>query len=265
VSGYPNVVTANLSAHDIEDYNRDGYLIVKGPVVEPATVDAICRFAEDAYATSPLTESGETPQLINCPHWGNPIVFDWLFDAAVLDIIESLIGPNIGLFASHFLRKPSGSGKRVPWHEDSSYWRSMIEAPMRIVSINLALEPWTTANGCLRVIPGTHANGFSDYKEVSNPEEQVFPAEILAEQMDESAAVDLVLDRGDISIHEAQIVHGSNANTSDTGRSAFAMRYFPTSVKIKDNPDFSIYLARGVDLGGNHFADPDPGRHGERR
>ena len=133
----------------------------------------------------------------------------------------------------------------------------MIEAPMRIVSINLALEPWTTENGCLRVIPGTHANGNSDHKQVSNPEEQVFPAEILAEQMDESAAVDLVLDRGDISIHEAQIVHGSNANTSDTSRSAFAMRYFPTSVKIKDNPDFSIYLARGVDLGGNHFTDPD--------
>jgi ectoine hydroxylase-related dioxygenase (phytanoyl-CoA dioxygenase family) len=106
------------------------------------------------------------------------------------------------------------------------------------------------------VIPGTHANGYSDYAEVSNPGEQFFPAEILPAQMDESAAVDLVLDPGDISIHEAQIVHGSNANTSDTGRSAFAMRYFPTSVKIKENPDFSIYLARGEDLAGNHFADP---------
>ncbi|MCJ8331557.1 MAG: phytanoyl-CoA dioxygenase family protein, partial [Lentisphaeria bacterium] len=167
-----------------------------------------------------------------------------------------LIGPNIGVFASHYLRKPAGTGKRVPWHEDSSYWKYMIEAPLRVVSINLALVPWTRENGCLRVIPGTHTNGYSDYEEVSNPGEQVFPAEILAEQMDESAAVDLVLDAGDISIHEAQIVHGSNANTSDTGRSAFAMRYFPTSVKIKENPDFPIYLARGVDLGGNIYSDP---------
>jgi len=42
-----------------------------------------------------------------------------------------------------------------------------------------------------------------------------------------------------------------------TSRSAFAMRDFPASVKIKDNPDFSIYLARGIDLEGNHFSDPD--------
>ncbi len=250
-------MTAKLSAQNIEDYNRDGYIILKGPVIDAATFDAIRSFSEDAFAALPVDESGESRQLINCPHWEHPCVFEWLLDSALLDIIESLIGPNIGLFASHFLRKPPGTGKRVPWHEDSSYWKYSIEAPMRIVSINLALHPWTPQNGCLRVIPGSHASGDSDYREVENPEEQVFPSEILPEQVDESAAVDIVLEPGDISIHEAQIMHSSNPNTSETMRSAFAMRYFPTSVKIKDKPDFPIYLARGTDLAGNHFTETD--------
>ena len=50
------------------------------------------------------------------------ILTDAVLDDSVLDIVESLIGPDIALWSSHFIAKPAGVGKRVPWHEDSAYW-----------------------------------------------------------------------------------------------------------------------------------------------
>ena len=58
-----------------------------------------------------------------------------LFADEVLDIIEPLIGPDIALFSSHFICKPRGNGKRVPWHEDSFYWRGMMQQPIEVCTV----------------------------------------------------------------------------------------------------------------------------------
>src|SRR5262249_40716024 len=147
-------------------------------------------------------------QLIDCPHWHEPRMFAWLFAPEILNLVEPLIGPDIGLFACHLLWKPPSVGKRVPWHEDSAYWKGVLE-PMTVASITLALEPSTPENGCLRVIPGSHRHGYSDYDPVENPEEQVFGIEVRADQMDESQGVDIVLQPNDASFHDGKIIHGS--------------------------------------------------------
>ena len=68
-----------------------------------------------------------------------------------LDVVESLIGPDIALWSSHFLCKPAGTGKRAPWHEDSAYWGQVLD-PMEVVTIWLAIDPSTPENGCMRVL-----------------------------------------------------------------------------------------------------------------
>ena len=43
-------------------------------------------------------------------------------DQRLLDIAKLFIGPNIALFASHYIAKPPGEGQAVLWHQDAHYW-----------------------------------------------------------------------------------------------------------------------------------------------
>jgi hypothetical protein len=56
----------------------------------------------------------ERPEAMNVPHFMDTALFEWLFDDAVLDLVEPISGPDIALFSSHFICKPQGNGKRVP-------------------------------------------------------------------------------------------------------------------------------------------------------
>jgi len=254
-------MTYRPSAREIEQYRRDGYLMIHKPIFE---IDDFERLKE--YMIGKLDEAtspnGARVQLVDCPHWRDAKIFEWLMAAEMLDLVEPLIGPDIGIFACHLLQKPAGVGKRVPWHEDSAYWQQVLK-PMEVASVSIALEPSVKANGCLRVIAGSHRNGYSDYEPVERPEEQVFPMEIKRSQYDESKAVDIEIQPNEASIHHVRIIHGSNPNSGTQRRAVLTARYFPTHVKFdreshphfREHP-FHIFLARGRDKAGNRYSEP---------
>jgi ectoine hydroxylase-related dioxygenase (phytanoyl-CoA dioxygenase family) len=251
------MMSNGLTTEQLDEYHEGGYLIYADPVFSAEKFTALRQHAEDCYTRAAASASGKPHQLIDCPHWWDPSMFKWVFSDELLDIAESLVGPDIGVFACHFLRKSPGVGKRVPWHEDSAYWKSLLE-PMEVASITVALEPAGVDNGCMRVIRGSHHNGYSDYEPVEDPEENVFGVEIRPEGIDESQAVDLTLKPNQASIHDAKIIHSSNPNTGTRERFAFTVRYFPAHVKFTNtlDADFHIYLARGADHAGNTYSDP---------
>ena len=77
-------------------------------------------------------------------------------DPAVLDIVETLIGPDILLYNVTYIVKEPGSGAHVSWHQDLTYWGLSRDDQ---VSMWLALSPATAENGCMRMIPGSHVHG----------------------------------------------------------------------------------------------------------
>ncbi len=246
-------VTPELAAR----YESEGYLTLHTQVLPPDAFARVKALSERKFVEA--TKDGRTPALIDCPHWSDPALWEFIAADQMLDLVEPIIGPDIGIFACHLLRKPAGIGKRVPWHEDSFYWRGVM-TPMEISSITLAIEPSISQNGCLQVIPGTHRGGYSDYNPVTG--DPIFGIEIKPDMMDESKAVDVSLQPNEASIHECRIMHGSNPNTSPLVRSVLTVRYFSTSVKFTPenqpnwNKDFPIYLARGKDRAGNTYRDP---------
>lgn len=248
--------TGRLTAEQAAQYRDEGYLIYDQPVFEQTKFKRLADHFEQLLDDWTQT-SGRSPESMDTPHFRDPSLFEWLFDDQVLDIVESVIGPDIALFSSHFICKPPGAGKRVPWHEDSAYWGKRLD-PMNVVTVWLAIDPASRANGCMQVIPGTHDNGYSDYADVPDPDKQVFGREILADQIDESKAVDIILEPNHCSLHHAKMIHGSAANTGTQRRCGYTMRYIPTTVKHlgEDDLDFQIYLARGKDHAGNTYGDP---------
>src|SRR5712692_9127063 len=244
-----------LSPAEAEQFRREGYLICHRQLFPEAKFRELQATFERILLNAP---PGKKPEDLDVPHYAYPELFEWLLADEVLDVVEPLVGPDIALWSSHFIAKPPGKGRAVPWHEDSAYWKGMLEL-QEVVTVWLAIDPSDRGNGCMRVIPGSHGHGFSEYEPVERGEENVFGSRIKADQFDESTAVDLELAPGEFHLHHAKEIHGSNANTSERRRCGYTMRYMSTAVKFY--PDsrrmrHQIYLARGRDLAGNSYGDP---------
>ena len=238
---------AALTDEQVAQYAKDGYTLWKKPV-----------FAEDKFARlltifeENLEQYGENN--LDTIHFRDARLMEFLLSDEVLDLVEPVVGPNIGLWSSHFISKPPYKGKATPWHEDSSYWNGRVSTIEGICTVWLALDRAMPENGCMSVIPGTHKNGFSEYEPV-NADENIFGTEIKADQFDESAAVYFRLEPNECSLHEARIIHGAKANTSPYRRAGYTMRYFPTTSKVypERNQGHKIWLARGKDIAGNQY------------
>ena len=224
-------------------FQTDGYE-THDRLLTSAKFEALASFFERKLAALPV---GERPEHMDVPHLTDPALFEWLLDADVLDLVESLIGPDIALFSSHFICKPPGDGKPVPWHQDAHFWRDTISPAGDAVTVWLAIDPSTTENGCLRVIPGSH---LAPVEHQGNAD-SFFNRET---SVDESRAVDVELERGACSVHSAMLVHGSPPNRSSLRRCGYTMRYMPTTVRFLKQDEHRIYLARGVDHAGNTYA-----------
>lgn len=207
-----------------EQYEVDGYALF------PEAIDAeLVQEASDHVAWLQEKHPELRPeQLGHFLMTDDPFWVRLVSDDRLLDIAEQFIGPNIALFASHYISKPPFTGQPVLWHQDGSYWPL---EPMDVVTLWLAVDDSLPENGCMRVIPGTQTMALHEMK----PNTTV--ANVLSSGMDEalvdeSRAVDFVLKAGGVSVHHPNIVHGSNANNSPLRRCGLTIRYIPTSTRI---------------------------------
>lgn len=255
----PSVSSApgRLTEPEIRQYKEEGYCLPKGPVFSAQKFNRLFNHFEELLEAWPRDERPET---MDTPHFGDPALNEWALAPEVVDLVEPLLGPDILLFSTHFICKPKGDGRRVPWHEDSAYWKKLLH-PMEVATVWLALDPSTTENGCMYVIPRTHntgMKGFSDYEEVDMTK-SVFGSEIIPAHRKDELAVPCELDANHCSLHDARTQHGSPPNTSDRRRCGWTLRFIPAHCRL--NPDFHdrqlLYQARGKNPLHQPLADPD--------
>lgn len=236
-----------LDSTAVQHYTEHGYYLYKQPVFGQEKFDRLkAIFEEDLQRFT----TGELDMI----HTRDERLLEFLLSDEVLDLVEPVVGPNIGLWASHLISKEPFTGKATPWHEDSSYWEGRVSTMAGICTVWLAIDRATPENGSMAVIPGTHSNGFSEYHPVDGSA-NIFDTEI--NDVDESKAVYFTLDPNECSLHEGRIIHGAKANTSPHRRAGYTMRYFPlTSQVYHDSPrnaGHKIWLARGTDQADNRF------------
>lgn len=219
-------------------YEHDGYVIARN-VIDSDLIQEARTHIEWLLAKHPDLR-GE--QLGHTLVQHDPFWVRLVSDDRLLDVAEQFIGPNIALFASHYIAKRPLDGQPVLWHQDGSFWPL---EPMQVVTLWLAIDDSTPENGCMRVIPNSHKMDIQEvYKrtEVGN----VLGSSMDPTLVDESKARDLVLNAGDVSIHHPNTVHGSNANLSPRWRRGLTIRYIPTSTRIvAEAPWPSCFWLRG--------------------
>lgn len=183
---------------------------------------------------------------------------------AIVDMVEQVIGSNFALWNSSFFAKPAFKGRKTPWHQDGEYWPIR---PIATCTVWIAVDDSTKENGCLRVVRSSHRQRRLFQHKTNADRNLTLNQELEPSQYDERDAVDIILEAGQVSLHDVFLVHGSEANASPKPRRGMTLRFMPTSSVFdralarrqraeKQLPigheDRTLFLMRGADLSGKN-------------
>jgi ectoine hydroxylase-related dioxygenase (phytanoyl-CoA dioxygenase family) len=178
-------------------------------------------------------------------------VYDLLTDPRIVAIVRDIVGPNAIGWGSHFFCKMPGDGKRVSWHQDSSYWPLSIT---KTVTIWLAIDDADVENACMRYIPKSHHLGHLTYTLSEDDPTNVLNQTVTnAEEL--GHPVDVELRAGEISMHSDLLLHGSEPNESTRRRCGLTLRYCAADVRAGSGWTAKGVVVSGVDAAG-HWANP---------
>jgi len=216
--------------------------------------DAIaCRRRIEAYEASIGHDANVTLKI------KGHLAFPWLVELGrnptVLDAVEDLIGPDILLFGASIFAKDARDPRFVSWHQDSAYFGL---SPHQEVTAWIAFTDSRPDSGCLRVLPKSHLGPDLQHVETRAKDNMLGRGQTIM-GLDDSSAVDLVLEPGQFSLHHERTAHHSLANRSDDRRIGFAFFYIPTQVCSTLGRRTAL-LVRGEDRYGHWDAEVTP-RH----
>jgi len=241
-----------LTAAEIDAYRRDGYHFpVRVFSAEQAARYRAALQAHEQSTGSPLQGKWRVKTHLLFT-WADAIVHH----PAVLDAVEDIVGPNILCWTTNFFIKEPKSPGYVSWHQDAAYWGL---DPEEVVTAWVALTPSNALSGCMKVVPGSHRKAHIPHVDTFAENNLLTRGQEIAVAVDESKAVSLMLQPGEMSLHDIKLVHGSAPNESDDRRIGLAIRYLPTHVRQTKDRD-SAMLVRGVDTHGHFDLEPRPQR-----
>lgn len=238
-----------LRSQEVEQFRREGYLKIDKRIIDDEHL-TVLREHYDALFAQKRGTIGEG--LRNLAAVGDPessedtdraeemwqIMEMWRFDEEfrkllyhepLLDIAESLIGPDIQLFHDQALYKPAYHGGEVYWHQDNGYWRC---DPPDLVSIWIALDDADEKNGCMNVIPGSYLKGFAAHRRAESEKGKLHA--LLQVDADLEHAVPVPVEAGYAMVHHCMTLHQTNPNRSSRERRAMVIHYMPAGTRNRD-------------------------------
>ena len=234
-----------LSSAEVAAYHTDG-VVVPGFRLPPDELQRLQSLTARLIADNP--HMGDEP--VASPHVPGSGVQNVKSDPAwidiptlppILDMMEQIIGPDVILWGTTLFHKPAGPDRRVPWHRDGRYWPIK---PLATTTVWIAVTDCTKGNGCLRVVPGSHAAREIGRHFRDHSDRVTIPETLCDGEFDPDAARDLELEAGRMAIFDIFMIHGSNPNCTATPRIGYALRYMPATSHY-DHHDLPIPDSRG--------------------
>ena len=251
----------SLSQNEIDLFNDQGFLPREG-LLSALEVKAlhmrledigneVVEFPGEYVQIEPMVKNGEIAEdavrFNNVRKIWNLTKYDELFKEfarhpAILDVVHSLIGPNLKIYVDQTLCKPPKIGSPKPPHQDSAYWTNI--DPPNLVICWMALDDATEENGCMRFIPGSHKLGVVEHKHLED-----FRVE--DEKIDYSNEVCVPLKAGGCSFHHSLAMHRTDANSSPDRRIGLTVAYMDAESKyVGPDPQPEYELVTGQSFAG---------------
>ena len=213
-----------LTPEQVAQFAEDGYLLLRGALTD-ADLDPIIAEYEEyiGHRAEELLAAGHISALYVDEPFDRRLIsicreddaiyreldimylrgrasFEFLRNDRLLDMVESLVGPEITCSPIQHTRAklpagvtPSGSDPHVaPWHQDAGVtWEEA--DPHFILTVWLPLCAATPENGCLQILPRAHRNGL-----VQHHIKQGLGTVIIDEEMPQTESLTLPMDKGDV-------------------------------------------------------------------
>ncbi len=231
-----------LSPADIDTFQRDGVVLVKGLFadhVETLRRGVAANMAAPGPYASNNDKAGETGRFFDdyCNWTRIPEFVEVVQTSPVAEVAADLMrSRGVQMFHDHVLVKEPGTSMATPWHQDGPYY--FVEGT-QTVSFWSPLDPVRAAT--LRCVAGSHRwekevlptrwvseDGFfpdaGQYMPVPDPE---------AEGM---RIVEYEMEPGDAVAFNFRTLHGARGNTSDARRRAFSIRLVGDDARYVERP-----------------------------
>lgn len=194
---------------------------------------------------------------LNYPHVIFRFANEIVRNSAILDVVESILGPDILVWGSTFFIKEPHTASYVSWHQDLRYWGLSDDDGQ--VSAWVALSPVTVANGCMRFVPRSHKGAMVEHKDTFADDNFLTRGQEADVEIDEDRVVQVELQPGQASFHHGKLLHASAPNNSGERRIGLAINYIAAHVKQTVAPVDYGMLVRGEDRHQHFRHVPPPG------
>jgi ectoine hydroxylase-related dioxygenase (phytanoyl-CoA dioxygenase family) len=247
-------------------YREHGYLVVED-FIDAASVaritaegTAVCRGERGPITgLEPVAPDDDEETVLaryvtaHHVHKASPFLTTFMRDERIVQAVGMLVGENVKGFASQFFIKHAGMPGNA-WHQDENF------VPTRDRSLCtawIALDEATEENGCLWMIPGSHASGVL-YPMRPHHSPDLDRAEECYAFPGRETAVPIPLASGSAVFFSGYILHSSTTNRRAHGfrrallyqfaRAESPLAYNPRNAPVSNYHDMRDFvLVRGVD------------------
>ena len=200
----------------------------------------------DWFQPMDISLPGDTIHAETPMHFG-PAVFDLVTCPEILDVVQSLIGPEITSNPIQHIRiKPPAPSlrdgeirahiTRTDWHQDRGVGHAEADRT-DIITVWIAMTDATVENGCLQVIPRSHDRMLPHCPTVQTA--------IADDFIEEAAAIPLPVRAGGVVLLHPLTPHASLPNGTDAFRWSFDLRYNVTG-QPTGRAHFPEFVARSA-------------------
>ena len=243
-----------LSSEQLDDFHRDGFLVVRGLMSLDETAALRDHFMA-MHAAGPIPNVFEPlsveasrgdilrqyPRMMH-PHRVDETSMKYMLDARLQGVLADLFGEEPLAAQSMMYFKPAGARGQA-LHQDNFYLQV---SPGTCLAAWVPLEDVDEENGGLFIVPGSHKT------EVQCPHVADLSVSFTTEEVDVPegmAPVEVVLKAGDVLFFNGSVIHGSYPNTSkDRFRRAFICHYVGESTTEMSGGYYPLHTFDGQTL-----------------
>lgn len=238
-------LTGSLSAAQTDEYWRNGYLFpldLMHPAEAQTWLGKFTQF-EERYRDDPALRQPFENYLRANLHVVSTAAAELAHHPAILDAVESIIGPDLLCWMVELIIKEPHSDAMLTTHQDLTYWG--LDGADGVVTAWVALSDVTSANGAMHMVRGSHRLGQVDHEDTFGVGNVLSRGQRAIVEHDPSDEVIVELAPGQVSLHHGLMLHGSRPNESDARRVGVVIRYIEPEVRQRVSERDYAMVVRG--------------------